>query len=182
MRELEAGDDVADREDVGHAGAQAVVGEDEAALHLDPLLLVADAGRGRAAADRDEQQLSLERLAAGDRHADPVVGRLDLFERLAGLEADATLAECPLDRLRSLLVLGGEQPGSASTIVTSLPSERHALANSTPITPPPSTIAEVGTRSRLSACSLEMTRLPSSSRPGRVREYDPVASTTLRPV
>ena len=41
----------------------------------------------------------------------PVVGALDLLERLADLEVDAALAERPLDRLGALLVLGGDQPG-----------------------------------------------------------------------
>ena len=67
-------------------------------------------------------------------------------------------------------------------IVTSAPNDFHTLANSTPITPPPSTIAELGTRSSLRACSLASTRLPSSSRPGSEREYEPVARMTLRPV
>ena len=38
----------------------------------------------------------------------------------------------------------GTSRGSASTTVTSTPNERQADANSTPITPPPSTIAEAG--------------------------------------
>ena len=58
--------------------------------------------------------------------------------------------------------------GSASTMVTSAPKLRHTLANSQPITPPPSTITEAGTRSSRSACSEVMIRSPSMSRPGRV--------------
>ena len=45
----------------------------------------------------------------------------------------------------------------------------HALANSQPMTPPPRTIAELGTRSSSSASSLVMTLVPSISMPGRVR-------------
>ena len=60
--------------------------------------------------------------------------------------------------------------GSASRMVTSAPKDFHTLANSTPMTPPPSTIAELGTRSSFSACSLVSTRLPSTSRPGSERE------------
>ena len=37
-------------------------------------------------------------------------------------------------------------------IVTSAPKLRHTLANSQPITPPPSTATDAGTRSRRSAC------------------------------
>ena len=76
----------------------------------------------------------------------------------------------------------GTRCGSASTMVTSVPKDVQALANSTPITPPPSTIALAGTRSRVRACSLAITRWPSSSRPGSVREYEPVARITLVPV
>ena len=60
--------------------------------------------------------------------------------------------------------------GSASTIVTSTPKDFHTLANSTPITPPPSTITDDGTRSSVRAWSLVMTRSPSISRPGRICE------------
>ena len=76
----------------------------------------------------------------------------------------------------------GTRCGSASTMVTSAPKDFQALANSTPMTPPPSTIALAGTWSSPSACSLAMTRRPSSSRPGSVREYEPVARMTLVPV
>ena len=71
--------------------------------------------------------------------------------------------------------------GSASMRVTSTPSERQADANSTPITPPPSTNARSGSFSSSSACSLASTRVPSISRPGRDFEYDPEASTRWRP-
>ena len=67
-------------------------------------------------------------------------------------------------------------------MVTSAPNDFQTLANSTPMTPPPSTIADAGTWSSCSACSLVMTRSPSISRPGRLREYEPVASTTWRAV
>ena len=58
--QLQAGHDVADGVDVRHVGAQALVGGDEAAVHRDALLLVAEVGRGRAAADGDQQQLGLD--------------------------------------------------------------------------------------------------------------------------
>ncbi len=60
--------------------------------------------------------------------------------------------------------------GSASRIVTSAPKERQTLANSQPITPPPSTTTEPGTWSRERACSEVSTRSPSTSRPGSERE------------
>ncbi len=66
-------------------------------------------------------------------------------------------------------------------IVTSAPHERQTLENSTPITPPPSTATFWGTNGNSSACSEVMTR-PPISRPGRLREYEPVARTTFLPV
>ncbi len=63
----------------------------------------------------------------------------------------------------------GTRDGSASTMVTSAPSDVHTEANSTPITPPPSTSAVRGTHSSSRACSEVMTR-PSMARPGRLRE------------
>src|SRR4051794_58757 len=110
-RELEAGDDVADREHAGHVGAQPLVGEDEAAVHLDALLLVPEVGGCRAATDRDQQQVRLVGVAALDGDLDAGVGALDLLERLAGLERDAALAERPLERLGRLLVLRRQQAG-----------------------------------------------------------------------
>ena len=77
---------------------------------------------------------------------------------------------------------GGTSRGSASTIVTSAPKLRQTLANSHPMTPPPSTMAEPGTRSRRSASSDVSTWVPSISMPGSSRGAEPVASTTLRPV
>ena len=59
--------------------------------------------------------------------------------------------------------------GSASTIVTSAPKLRHTLANSQPMTPPPSTTTEAGTRSSRRAWSEVITRSPSISSAGRVR-------------
>ncbi len=75
----------------------------------------------------------------------------------------------------------GSSCGSISTIVTSAPNDRHTLANSTPITPPPRMITEPGTRSSRSASSEVITRSPSMSSPGRLRGTDPVASTTCEP-
>ena len=66
-------------------------------------------------------------------------------------------------------------------IVTSVPKDFHAEANSTPMTPPPRTIADCGTRSSFSAWSEEMMRLPSISRPGSDFGTEPVASSTWRP-
>ena len=69
--------------------------------------------------------------------------------------------------------------GSASTIVTFTPNDRQAEANSTPITPPPSTIAEAGKpvepERLLAREDLQAVDLQPRQRAG----YDPVASTRL---
>jgi hypothetical protein len=76
----------------------------------------------------------------------------------------------------------GRSCGSISTIITSAPNERHTDANSTPITPPPRMIADLGTRSSRSASSEEMIRSPSIVRPGSDLGTEPVASTMWSPV
>src|SRR5699024_7004186 len=69
--ELEAGDDVADGVDARHAGLQGLrLSEHDAAAHLDALLLVAEAGGVRAAADGDQQVVALEDLAVGEGDLD----------------------------------------------------------------------------------------------------------------
>ncbi len=67
-------------------------------------------------------------------------------------------------------------------MVTSAPKDFQTDANSTPMTPPPSTITDCGTRSRVSAWSEEMIRLPSIARPGSDFGTEPVASRMWRPV
>jgi len=64
----------------------------------------------------------------------------------------------------------GSRWGSASTMVTSAPNDFQTLANSTPMTPPPSTTTDAGTLSSVNACSLVMIRSPSTSSPGSDRE------------
>ena len=54
--------------------------------------------------------------------------------------------------------------------MTSAPNDFQTLANSTPMTPPPSTTTLAGTWSRVSAWSLVITR-PPISRPGSERAY-----------
>ena len=109
VRELEAGHDVADGEDARHVRTQPLVGQHEAALHRDALLLVPEIRRDRTATDGDQQHIGVERLAAGDGDAYPGLGRLDLLERLAELEVDAALAERALDLLGAVLVLERDQ-------------------------------------------------------------------------
>ena len=112
MRELEPGHDVADGVDAVDVGAAALVGEHEAALHRDALLLVAEPVGGRASSDGDEQQVGLEGLAALDGDGDAVVGAASRdSKRVPVREGDLALAERALERLRRLLVLAGHQAG-----------------------------------------------------------------------
>ena len=75
---------------------------------LDAGLLVAEARRDGPAADGDEQQLGLDRLAVleGDRHA--AVGVLDAG---SGAELDAALAEGPLQQLEAASSSSGDEVG-----------------------------------------------------------------------
>ena len=57
VRELQAGHDVADGVDVRDAGVEALVGEDEAAVDADALLLEAEARGAGSAADGDQQHV-----------------------------------------------------------------------------------------------------------------------------
>ena len=111
--ELQPGDDVADGVDAVDVGAAALVGRDEAALHRDALLVVAEPVGDGTTPDRDEQQLGLEGLAALDGDGDAVVGGRDGLEAGAGGEGDLALAEGALQRLGGLLVLGRHAGGGA---------------------------------------------------------------------
>ena len=111
VRQLQAGDDVAHGVHALEVGAAALVGEHEAPLHRDALLVVPEAVGRRAASDGDQQQLGLEDVAALDRDRDAVVGDLDALERGAGAEVDLALAEGPLEGLGGGLVLDGDEPG-----------------------------------------------------------------------
>ena len=71
--------------------------------------------------------------------------------------------------------------GSASSIVTSLPMSTSIDANSAPITPPPMIATRGGSSVSSSTWSDERTRVPSKSRPGSERGYEPVAITRLAP-
>ena len=111
VRELETGHDVADGVHAVEVGPAALVGEHEAAVHGDALLVVPEAVGGRPAADRDQEQLGLDHVPALDGDGDALVGDLDALEGGAGAEVDLALAEGALERLRRRLVLDGEEPG-----------------------------------------------------------------------
>ncbi len=109
MRELEGGDEVTDGGDGRDVGPHVLVDEDEAAVHRDAVLLVAQALRDRSAADGDEQDLGLELLAVGEGDLDAVLGVLGLLEEGAQVELDAPLAEGALQELGAVLVLDRDQ-------------------------------------------------------------------------
>ena len=109
VRELDAGDDVADGVDVADAGVQALVGDDEAAVDGDAGLFVAEVGRDGAAADGDEQEVGLEGLAVHQGDLDAVVVLLDALEEDAGGELDAALLEGALKVLDDRGVLVRDQ-------------------------------------------------------------------------
>ena len=70
--------------------------------------------------------------------------------------------------------------GRPSMTVTSTPKDFHMEANSQPITPPPRTMALLGTKS-ISSASVEVMIRPPISTP-RVLEIEPEASTMCLPV
>ena len=107
--QLETRHDVAGGADPGHVGAEALVGEDEAAVHRDADLLVAELRRGRAASDRHQQQVGLVRLAGLDGHTDALLCAFGGLDRRVGLRGDAAAAERTLDHLGGRLVLEGDQ-------------------------------------------------------------------------
>ena len=71
----------------------------------------------------------------------------------------------------------GTRCGSSSMTVTSLPNRLNTVANSTPIGPLPRMAIDFGTVRMPMASSLVMMRVRSSSMPGTLRAYDPVATT-----
>ena len=77
--------------------------------------------------------------------------------------------------------VGARIRGSASMIVTSLPMSASIDANSAPITPPPMMATRAGSSSSSSTWSDDSTRVPSKSRRGSERGYEPVAITRLAP-
>ena len=160
VRELQPGDDVADRPDVLEVGAAPLVGEHEAALHARRPARRTRArrspgrGRPRPAAARPRARRRPRRSPRRRRRWSSRSGtacRCGTRSRACGTPARApwTTPRPPAATSR----------GSASTMVTSAPKLRHTLANSQPITPPPSTITEAGTRSSRSASSEVMIRV-----------------------
>ena len=149
VRELEAGHDVADGVHAVEVGAAALVGEHEAAVHRDALLVVPEAV-GRPARGRRPRAAARprSRRPPSTVTATPVVGGLDALERACRCGTlILRLRNARSSAFDDASSSAATSRGSASTMVTSAPKLRHTLANSQPITPPPSTTTEAGTRS-----------------------------------
>ena len=109
--QLQAGHDVADGEHAVEVGAAALVGQHEAALHRDALLLVPEAVGDRPAADGDEQQLGLDALAALDGDGDAVVGGLDARNGVPVRKSILRLRKARSSALEDASSSSGDQAG-----------------------------------------------------------------------
>src|SRR5580698_8438569 len=109
VRQLRAGNEIADRGDRRDARPAVFVHGDEAAIGGHAGVLVPEAGRDRSSADGDQQQLGVERGAALEGDRDAGVGGFDALEPGTELVADAAPAERPLEQLGAGLVLGRQQ-------------------------------------------------------------------------
>ena len=110
VRELQPRNDVADRVQARDARLESLVGEHEAAIHLDADLLEAKARRRGAAADGHEQDVCLDSRAV-EGHDDAVVILRHALESLAERELDAALAVGALEELGDRLVLHRHEVG-----------------------------------------------------------------------
>src|SRR5680860_902630 len=113
VRQLQAGNDVADGVHVLEVGLATLVSEDETAIHVDALLVVTETVRRGTAADCDQQDLGVDRVTSLDSHPDTAIGGLHALERCSHLEGDLALAHRALERLGDILVLGSHQPGQS---------------------------------------------------------------------
>ncbi len=142
------GHDVADGEHAVDVGAQPLVGEHEPAVHRDALLLVAQALRcvGPRPTATSSSSASIvsppwtvtrtpSSVCSTDSNGVPVRSVMPRLRNARSRTLETASSSAATRR------------GSASTIVTSAPKDLHTLANSQPMTPPPSTMADAGTRS-----------------------------------
>ena len=105
VSELETGDDVADCVNVANASVQAVVGDHEAAVQRDSSLLVAQALGDGAAADGDQEDVSVESLAVFGLNVNTLLILRSRGEAGVRVELDAALAVGALELLGDGLVL-----------------------------------------------------------------------------
>ena len=146
VRELPVAGAVADRVDVRHARPPMVVGGDALPpVELDAGRLEADALDERAAADGDEHQVAVDRLAVAERHAQLVAVLLDAGALLAELQRDPALPERLRELLRRVRVLLRDQRVEHLDD-RHLGAERLKIdANSAPMIPPPRMTSRRGT-------------------------------------
>jgi hypothetical protein len=111
VRELERRQEVADCPHSGSASPAELVHDDEPAIELHAVLLVAEAVGSRTPANCDQQKFSFERLAALEQHPDAGRGVFHALEAGVQLEVDLATAEGPLQQLGAGLVFEGHQVG-----------------------------------------------------------------------
>ena len=176
--------EVADRADASSAGAAELVDDHESAIERDALLLVAEvrrtSGRGRPRRAAARPRASRHPRAC-TRTPEAVCSTRS--NRAFSLKLILRRRKARSSSLELASSSSGTRCGSASMIVTSVPNERPDAARTRSRSRRRrARSTEPGTRSSCSACSLAITRSPSMVRPGRVREYEPVARITSVPV
>src|SRR6266516_4854404 len=111
VRELPVAGAVADGVDVADGRPAVLVrGDPFALVELDADLLEAEVLDRGAAADGDEHQVALDRLAVAEVDGQAAGGFLDLRALLLEVEVDPALAELLRELLRGVFVLGRDQP------------------------------------------------------------------------
>ena len=179
VRELQAGDDVADGVDAVDVGAQALVGDDEAAVEGDAGLFVAEArGAGpRPTATRSRSASNVLPSSSVTVTPASFCSRRRTARRVLKLilRLRNARSSCLDSDASSIGDQGGQRLDDRDVGAEGLPDAGELDADDA--------AAEDDDRLRApgracSAWSLVMTR-PPISRPGSVRAYEPVARTTL---
>ena len=146
VRELPVAGDVARRVDVRHRRAAVGVGPDaRARVERDARCLEPDPVDERRAADGDEHEVALDRLALAEVDGQ----RRAVSSTFVHCLPRWTTIPRRANDLRSSLVASASSCGmsvsSISTIVTSVPKRSKIDANSQPMIPPPRTTSRLGT-------------------------------------
>jgi len=107
---LEAGHDVADRPDTRDRRAQRGVDRDEAALEAHACVGQPELVGDRAASDRHQQEVGVQRIAVLHLNGHAVLATVHAGDADAGADVDAALAPGPLECGTAGGILGREQP------------------------------------------------------------------------